>query len=80
MSILLDSNNHEHFAGKTRSEINAIAGGKSPAAQENKQAAILAPLHELQAQQAKLEQDLRQVARDVLEEIHALAAQEGRSQ
>ena len=47
MSILIDSNNKEHFAGKSRHEINAIAGGKSPAAQEANQAAMLAPLHEI---------------------------------
>jgi len=45
--MLLDNQGRQHFPGKTRHEINAIAGGKSPGAQEARQAATLASLREV---------------------------------
>ena len=44
--MLLDKQLHQHFPGKTRQEINAIAGGKSPEGKEWKQAELLAQLRE----------------------------------
>lgn len=45
--MLVSNRGVEFFSGKTRGEINHIAGGKSPEAQERRQAHILAPLREV---------------------------------
>lgn len=45
--MLINSKGYEQFSGKSRSEINHIAGGKTPGGQEARQAKLLAPLHEV---------------------------------
>lgn len=45
--MLLNPNNTEAFAGKTRGEINTIAGGKTPESQERRQAAMLHDIREV---------------------------------
>lgn len=45
--MLIDNQGREHFSGQSRGQINHIAGGKSPAGQERRQAAMLAPLTEI---------------------------------
>ena len=45
--MLLNPNNTEAFPGKTRGEINAIAGGKSPEGMEHRQAQLLGHLKEV---------------------------------
>jgi len=45
--MLINNQGVQFFSGKTRSEINNIAGGKSPEGQERRQAHILAPLREV---------------------------------
>lgn len=45
--MLINSKGIEMFSGKTRSEINHIAGGKSPEAQERRQAHLLHNLREV---------------------------------
>lgn len=45
--MLLNSNGTEAFSGKTRGEINHIAGGKSPETQERRQAHLLHNLREV---------------------------------
>ena len=45
--MLLNPNNTEAFTGKTRGEINHIAGGKSPAGMERRQAELLASIREV---------------------------------
>ena len=45
--MLIDSQNREHFAGLSRGQINHIAGGKSPAGQERRQAETIANLREV---------------------------------
>jgi len=45
--MLINNKGKEYFSGMTRSEINAIAGGKSPAAQERRQAQLLHNLREV---------------------------------
>ena len=45
--MLLNPNNTEAFAGKTRGEINHIAGGKSPGGMEARQAQLLRDIREV---------------------------------
>ena len=45
--MLLNLNNTEAFAGKTRGEINHIAGGKSPGGMEARQAQLLRDIREV---------------------------------
>ncbi len=45
--MLIDNQGKEHFAGLSRGLLDRDAGGKSPAGQERRQAAILAPLREV---------------------------------
>lgn len=46
-NMLINKQDVEFFSGKTRGEINAIAGGKSPEAQERRQAHLLHNLREV---------------------------------
>lgn len=46
-SILINKAGNEMFAGKTRHDINIIAGDKSPESQLNRQANLLADLKEM---------------------------------
>ena len=45
--MLLNPNNTEAFPGKTRGEINHIAGGNSPAGKEARQAQLLHDIREV---------------------------------
>ena len=45
--MLLNPNGSEAFAGKTRGEINHIAGGKSPGGMETRQAQLLHDIREV---------------------------------
>lgn len=46
-NMLINNKGKEYFSGMTRSEINTIAGGKSPEAQERRQARLLRNLREV---------------------------------
>ncbi len=45
--MLVNKQGKEFFSGKSRHDINIIAGGKTPESQEARQAKLLAPLHEI---------------------------------
>lgn len=45
--MLINNKGYEFFSGKTRGEINNIAGGKSPETQERRQAHLLHNLREV---------------------------------
>ena len=45
--MLLNPNGSEAFSGKTRGEINHIAGGKSPESMERRQAQLLHNIREI---------------------------------
>lgn len=47
LTMLVNKQGVEFFSGKTRGEINTIAGGKSPETQERRQAHLLHNLREV---------------------------------